>query len=185
MHATVLALGCYCIGWWVRQWGVVGGYGLLGQLRPSDGCNWGLGSGSLGSQGPREASRTRALAPGKQIDRGEQKGHSQNLYNLWNKFLTGRIEETSTVEKYILLSNRAQHVKNVHSPKFNKEICRAGFMIENRVNKWGKCANWVELHVFWKITGRPFASFVCSLFPSFDIHIPKSHHSTSLKTLES
>jgi len=136
MLATVLALGCYCIGWWVRQWGVVGGYGLLGQLRPSDGCNWGLGSGSLGSQGPREASRTRALAPGKQIDRGEQKGHSQNLYNLWNKFLTGRIEETSTVERYILLSNRAQHVKNVHSPKFNKEICRAGFMIENRVNKW-------------------------------------------------
>lgn len=125
MHATVLALGCYCIGWWVR-WGVVGGYGLLGQLRPSDGCNWGLGSGSLGSQGPREASRTRALAPGKQIDRGEQKGHSQNLYNLWNKFLTGRIEETSTVERYILLSNRAQHVKNVHSPKFNKEICSLG-----------------------------------------------------------
>ena len=138
MLATVLALGCYCIGWWVR-WGVVGGYGLLGQLRPSDGCNWGLGSGSLGSQGPREASRTRALAPGKQIDRGEQKGHSQNLYNLWNKFLTGRIEETSTVERYILLSNRAQHVKNVHSPKFNKEICRAGFMIENRVNKWKMC----------------------------------------------
>lgn len=183
MHATWLALGCYCIGWWVR-WGVVGGYGLLGQLRPSDGCNWGLGSGSLGSQGPREASRTRALAPGKQIDRGEQKGHSQNLYNLWNKFLTGRIEETSTVERYILLSNRAQHVKNVHSPKFNKEICSLGSWLKTGLTN-GKMCSLGWNCTFWKITGRPFACFVCSLFRSFDIHIPKSHHSASLKTLES
>jgi hypothetical protein len=184
MLATVLALGCYCIGWWVR-WGVVGGYGLLGQLRPSDGCNWGLGSGSLGSQGPREASRTRALAPGKQIDRGEQKGHSQNLYNLWNKFLTGRIEETSTVERYILLSIRAQHVKNVHSPKFNKEICSLGSWLKTGLTN-GKCAIWVlELHVL-----KNHRSSVC-LFCLFTLSFLRHSHPKitsfrlTLKTLES
>jgi len=151
--------------WVLVKWRVVSGYGLLGQLPPSDGCNWGLGSGSLGSQGPREASRTRALAPGKQIDRGEQKGHSQNLYNLWNKFLTGRIEDD-------------EYSRKVHSPL---KSCTCEIFHRNSTKKF---VHWVhdwrqgltdwELHfgencTFWKITG--FRSFLLSPI----IHIPKSH----------
>jgi len=77
----MVGVGMLLYIWVVEGWGR-----WLWVVRPATSILWlqlrPRLAGSLGSQGPNEASRTRALAPGKQIDRGEQKGHSQNLYNL-------------------------------------------------------------------------------------------------------